>query len=127
MGRQDLDFQGLREAARRLGKPALVTSAPSAAGIGALYAAPTGDWFVETPLLPLAAKGAGDLFTALFLARRLLGSAPAPALEAAAGSVYDVLVQQLALGAADLPLPAAQELLADPMTWPTAKPLPPLS
>jgi pyridoxal/pyridoxine/pyridoxamine kinase len=66
------------------------------------------------------------LFTALFLARRLLGSAPAVALEAAAGSVHDVLVRQLAQAASDLPLPSAQELLADPVTWPTAKPLPPL-
>jgi hypothetical protein len=49
------------------------------------------------------------------------------ALEAAAGSVYDVLVQQLALATPDLPLPAAQELLADPLTWPIAKPLPPLA
>jgi len=126
VGRDSLDFRGLIEAARRLGKPALVTSTPSPGGIGTLYAAPTGDWLVESPLLPLAAKGAGDLFTALFLARRLLGSAPAVALEAAAGSVHDVLVRQLAQAASDLPLPSAQELLADPVTWPTAKPLPPL-
>jgi pyridoxine kinase len=127
VGRDSLDLQGLRQAARRLGKPMLVTSAPADQGIGALYAASAGDWLVETPRLPMEAKGAGDLFTALFLARRLLGSAPAVALEAAAGSVYDVLVQQLALATPDLPLPAAQELLADPLTWPIAKPLPPLA
>jgi hypothetical protein len=43
------------------------------------------------------------------------------------GSVHDVLVQQMALGLDDLPLPAAQELLTDPRTWPTARPLAPLS
>ncbi len=127
MGREDMSLTALREAARRLGKPALISSAPSETGIGVLYASPGGDWFAETPRLPIEGKGTGDLLTALFLARRLLGSAPAVALEAAVGSVHDVLVRQMALGVDDLPLPEAQELLTDPRTWPTAKPLPPLS
>jgi pyridoxine kinase len=127
MGRPDGDLRALREAARRLGKPALISSAPSDQGIAVLYCSPAGDWLAETPRLPTAGKGAGDVLTALFLARRLLGSAPAVALEAAVGGVYDLLVQQMALGMEDLPLPAAQDLLTDPRTWPTAKPLPPLA
>jgi pyridoxine kinase len=125
-GGKDMSLTALRDGARRLGKPALISSVPSNIGLGTLFAAPTGDWLVETPKLPLVAKGSGDLLTALFLARRLLGAAPAVALEAAVGAVHDVLVQQLALGVDDLPLPEAQDLLLDPHTWPTAKPLPPL-
>jgi pyridoxal/pyridoxine/pyridoxamine kinase len=43
------------------------------------------------------------------------------ALEAATGAVYDVIVRSLAAESEDLLLPGAQDLLADPVTWPTAK------
>lgn len=115
------DVQTARDAARRFGKPVLVSSLRTATGIGVLYTAPLGDWFSETPRLPRAPKGTGDLLTALFLARRVLGQAPAVALEAATGAVYDVIVRSLALDSEDLALPAAQDLLTDPVTWPSAK------
>lgn len=115
------DVQTARDAARRFGKPVLVSSLRTATGIGVLYTAPLGDWFSETPRLPRAPKGTGDLLTALFLARRVLGQAPAVALEAATGAVYDVIVRSLALDGEDLALPAAQDLLTDPVTWPSAK------
>src|SRR5690606_34307331 len=91
-----------RDAARRFGKPMLVSSIRSAIGIGNLYAAPGGDWFCETARLPRAPKGTGDLFTALFVARRVRGETPAVALEAATGAVYDVIVRSLAAESEDL-------------------------
>lgn len=117
------DVEAARNTARRLGKPVLASSLPTANGVGVLYAAPGGDWFCETARLPHAPKGAGDLLSALFVARRVLGQPPAPALEASVGAVYDVIVRSLALASDDLALPAAQDVLEDPKTWPQAKSL----
>ena len=61
-----------------------------------LLAAPTGDWLSETPHLPRAPKGVGDLLTALFLARRVNGSSARVRFEAATGAMYDVIVRSLA-------------------------------
>jgi pyridoxine kinase len=112
-----------RDAARRIGKPVLCTSIRTALGVGNLYAAPTGDWFCETARLPRAPKGTGDLLTALFVGRRVRGEAPAVALEAATGAVYDVIVRSLAAESEDLLLPGAQDVLAEPVTWPRARSL----
>lgn len=120
-GRTVEDLQSARDAARRFGKPVLVSSIRTATGMGVLHASPTGDWFSETPRLPRAPKGTGDLLTGLFVARRVQGQAPAVALEAATGAVYDVIVRSLAAESEDLLLPGAQDVLADPVTWPTAK------
>jgi pyridoxine kinase len=112
-----------REAARRIGKPVLCSSIRTALGLGNLLAAPTGDWFCETPRLPRAPKGAGDLLTALYVGRRIRGDALAIALEGATGGVYDVIVRSLAAESDDLLLPAAQDVLGDPVTWPRARSL----
>jgi pyridoxine kinase len=122
-GRAIDGLDAARGAARRIGKPVLVSSVPTEAGLGVLYAAPGGDWFVETARLPAAPKGAGDLLTGLFLARRLLGQAPAVALEAATGAVHDVIVRSLVAGGDDLALPEAHDMLAEPTTWPRARAL----
>ncbi len=119
-GRAIETLEDARAAARRYGKPMLISSIRSATGIGNLYAAPGADWFCETPRLPRAPKGTGDLFTALFTARRMRGEAPAVALEAATGAVYDVIVRSLAAESEDLALPQAQDILDDPVTWPQA-------
>lgn len=110
-----------RNAARRLGKPTLCSSVPTPNGIANLYSAPGGDWLCETPRLPHAPKGAGDLLTALFTARRMRGEAPAVALEAATGALYDIIVRALAAQAEHMPLPEAQDLLEHPATWPRAQ------
>lgn len=112
-----------RAAAKALGKTVLATSIRTATGLGNLYAAPTGDWFCETPRLPRAPKGAGDLFAALFAARRIRGDAPAIALEGATGATFDVIVRSLVAESDDLLLPQAQDVLTDPVTWPRARPL----
>jgi pyridoxine kinase len=116
-------LEAARNAARRIGKPVLCSSIRTALGLGNLYAAPGGDWFCETARLPRAPKGAGDLLSALFLARRVRGESPAIALEAATGAVSDVIVRSLAAESEDLFLPAAQDVLADPVTWPRARQL----
>lgn len=123
MGAPDATLGAMRAACRKFGKPALVSSVQTPGGIGVLYGAPTGDWLVETQRLPQAPKGTGDLLTALFLARKVLGQPTAVALEAAVGGVYDVIVRSLAAQSEDLLLPEAQDLLADPMTWVNARSL----
>lgn len=119
-GKEIASVDNARDAARRFGKPILVSSLRTALGLGNLYAAPGGDWFCETPRLPRAPKGAGDLLSALFVARRVRGEAPAVALEAATGAVYDVIVRSLAAESEDLALPQAQAVLDEPVTWPQA-------
>lgn len=110
-----------REAAKRLSKPVLCSSIRTAIGLGNLLAAPTGDWFCETARLPRAPKGAGDLLTALYVARRVRGDALAIALEGATGAVFDVIVRSMAAESEDLLLPDAQDLLDEPVTWPRAR------
>lgn len=110
-----------REAAKRIGKPVLCSSIRTALGMGNLLAAPTGDWFCETPRLPRAPKGTGDLLSALYVARRVRGDAVAIALEGATGAVYDVIVRSMAAESEDLVLPEAQDVLVDPVTWPRAR------
>lgn len=121
VGRTIDSLESARDAARRIGKPVLCSSIRTATGLGNLHAAPTGDWFCETPRLPRAPKGAGDLLSALFVARRVRGDALAVALEGATGAVYDVIVRSMAAESEDLLLPQAQEVLDDPVTWPRAR------
>lgn len=120
-GKEITSLEAARDAARRFGKPVLCSSIRTATGLGNLFAAPGADWFCETPRLPRAPKGAGDLLSALFVARRVRGEAPAVALEAATGAVYDVIVRSLATESEDLALPGAQSLLEEPVTWPEAR------
>jgi len=108
-------------AAKDLGKTVLVTSAPCD-GAGVLYVAPTGSWMVETQKLPGAPKGAGDLFTSLFVARRALGQSVVMALEGAAGATHDVIARSLLDASPHLATIAAQDKLDHPDTWPQARP-----
>lgn len=112
----------VHSAARAFGKPVIVTSAPTGKGVAVFYVAPTGSWIVEAPRLPDAPKGAGDLFTALYVGRRALGQSVVVALEAAAGAVHDVIQRSLLEGDGHLAVIAAQEKLEHPDTWPTAAP-----
>jgi pyridoxine kinase len=113
------DVASAVRAARDLCPTALVTSPPSTRGIGALYCDQDESWIVETPLAPAAAKGAGDLFTALFVAHRLGGLAPPAALEAAASATYDVILRTK--GEEDLAVIESQDELVHPNTRPKAR------
>lgn len=108
--------------ARSFGKPIIVTSAPRENGVAVLYASPSANWLVETGRIPDAPKGAGDLFTALFVARRTLGQSVVMSLEAAAGATHDVIRHSALEGGGHLAVVAAQEKLEHPDTWPTAVP-----
>lgn len=120
-GRPLPTLMDVRDAAAALRKTVLVTSAP-APGAAALHVSPGSAWLVETPKLPDAPKGAGDLFTAIYVARRALGQSVVMALEAAAGATHDVIARSLLDGSPHLAIVAAQDKLEHPDTWPTARP-----
>ncbi len=90
----------------------LVSAAQGADRIGTLAASDAGDWLVTTPRLPLAARGAGDLLAALFLARWLDRGDVADALARAVASTFAVVERTAAEPAArELLLVAAQDAL----------------
>ena len=80
----------------------LRTDATGADEIEMLAAEGGGFWRLRTPMLPLSVNGAGDAIAALFLFHRLKSGAAAPALEAAASSIFGLLSQTLAAGAREL-------------------------
>ena len=100
-------------AARRLGKPALVSSAPCGKEIGVIYAQPGEAWMAAHPRLPSAPKGTGDLLSALFGAAILDGLSGSYALGRAVGGVAETVAAAHAASAAELPIVAmAQRLKA---------------
>jgi pyridoxine kinase len=93
----------------------LVTSLDAAPQrIAMLAAGPDGVWAVETPRLPIALNGCGDVTAALFLARLLHGESLPAALAATAAAIYAVIETTMRLGRYELALVAAQEELAAP-------------
>jgi pyridoxine kinase len=72
-----------------------------------------GAWRVTTPRLGHAAHGAGDVFAALLLGRRLVGDALPDCLAHAAAAVHAVIARSEP-GSADLALIAAQDALVTP-------------
>lgn len=77
-------------------------------------------WRVTQPLIAVPAHGAGDCFTAAFLARWLEKHDPARALGLAAGTVAAILAATAASGADELRLIAAQDAIPAPQRLPTA-------
>jgi pyridoxine kinase len=63
---------------------------------------------VRTPLLPIAANGAGDMLAALFLFHFLQGAGVGRAMALACGSVHGVLRRTLEAGARELLVVAAR-------------------
>jgi len=114
-GRETNSVAAACAAARGLKADCLVTSVPTPGGLATLLCTSGETVRVETLELPRPPKGTGDLLTALFLARRLLGLQPAEALSLAVGAVFDLIS---AAETDDLPLIAAQERLVDPKTRP---------
>lgn len=73
-----------------------------------------GAWAIETPLLPIAPNGCGDVTAALYLAHlRATGSAQT-ALARTTSSVFAILEKTLAAGTREIQLVAAQDAIADP-------------
>ena len=79
-----------------------------------LIASAEGAWLVGTPLLPMSINGAGDVASALFLARLLRGERPKEALSKTASSVYAVLEETHRVRAREIRLIAAQDAITDP-------------
>jgi pyridoxine kinase len=73
-----------------------------------------GAWAVETPHLPIALNGCGDVTAALFLARLLRGEALPEALANTAAAIFAVIEATARLGRSELALVAAQDELAAP-------------
>lgn len=69
---------------------------------------------LRTPLLPIAANGAGDVIAGLFLFHRLAGAQPAEAMALAASSVFGLLRRTQAAGSRELLIVAAQEEFVAP-------------
>ncbi len=92
----------------------LRTEATPADAIDMLAAEDGGFHLLRTPLLPVAANGAGDAMAALFLFHRLRSGHAAPALSAAASALHGVLRRTAAAAAPELLLVAAQEELVAP-------------
>ena len=73
-----------------------------------------GAWRVTTPYLNTPAKGAGDLFAALFLGRYLMARSVPEALALAVASVFAVMRATADAGAPEMCLVAAQDAIVDP-------------
>jgi pyridoxine kinase len=73
-----------------------------------------GRFRVRTPLLPIAANGAGDLMAALFFAHYLRTASAAQALARATASVFGVLSRTAAAGSGEILLVEAQDELVAP-------------
>ncbi len=73
-----------------------------------------GAWAVETPLLPIAPNGCGDVTAALYLAHLRESGAAETALARTTSSVFAILEATLAAGTREIQLVAAQDAIADP-------------
>lgn len=88
----------------------------------------TGDraWCVETPLLPVEQKGAGDAFMALFVANALRDRVGyAGALEAAVSAIWSIMNATTGTGDRELSLIAEQKNFHQPSHFFKAMPLNP--
>jgi pyridoxine kinase len=121
-GRRLPGLAAVTEAARGLmaaGPRLVLVSSIDMAGIGPgciatlAVARDGGGWLVHTPRLPVAAKGAGDILAAVFLARLLDQAPPADALAHAVAATYAVIAAT-PQDSRELSLIAAQASLADP-------------
>ncbi len=79
-----------------------------------LCAGPDGPHRLRTPLLPIAANGAGDAIAALFLFHVLRSGAPAGAMASAASAIHGLLSRTLQAGSRELLIVAAQEEFVQP-------------
>jgi pyridoxine kinase len=102
-------------AARRTGRPALVTSVPAGAQeIGLLLVEPEDAILFAHPRLELVPNGAGDLVTASFGAGLIQGLAPCVAAERAARAASEAVRAAQDLHAPELPIVALGQRLVRP-------------
>lgn len=107
-----------RDAVRRLGKPALVTSAPARPDeIGLLYVDKEEAVLFAHPRVENTPKGTGDLVTASFGAGLVEGMDPRDAAERTARAAAEIVLASRLWKSAELPIIA----MADRLVNPTAK------
>ena len=83
------------------------TQQTPAGSLDLLCSGPDGAYRLRTPLLDIAANGAGDAMAALFLFHVLQGSGAAAAMSAAASAIHGLLRRTLAAGSRELLIVAA--------------------
>lgn len=104
-----------RDAARALGRPALITSAPAGPGeIGLIYVDADEAVLFAHPRYDSAPNGTGDLVTASFGAGLVQGLAPRAAAERAARAARMTVEAARAWRAPELPIVAIADRLANP-------------
>lgn len=114
-GRPVTDAVSAAEAARELGRPALVTSVPAGEGeIGVLFVDAVDAVLFAHPKLAKAPNGTGDLVAASFGAGLVEGLKPLAAAERAARAVAEAVQAAKAWRTLDLPLVAIADRLVDP-------------
>ena len=114
-GRAATDTASAIDAARALGKPALVTSVPGGEReIGALWVDDTSAVAVFHPRLHGVPRGTGDLIAALFAAQLTAGHAPAEAAELAVRGTAEAVEASVHWRAPELPLVALGDRLVRP-------------
>lgn len=114
-GQSVADAAGAVDAARRVGRAALVTSIPAGEGrIGLVLAEPAGAVLISHPKAASAPNGVGDLVTASFGSGLTLGLEPQAAAERAARAVAQAVRAAGKWNAPELPLVALGERLARP-------------
>lgn len=101
------------EAARRLERPALISSVPCGGEIGVVYADPRGAWLAAHRRLAQAPNGAGDLLTALFAALLLEDIPPEERLRRTVGGVALAVEAADEWQAPELPIVALGARLKD--------------
>jgi len=109
------NLAGAVAAARQLGKPAVVTSAPAGDGeTGVLFVDAENATLFAHPRLPKAPNGTGDLVTASFGAGLVEGLAPVAAAERAARAAAEAVTAAQDWRAPELPIVALGPRLVRP-------------
>lgn len=104
-----------RDAARDLGRPALVTSVPAGSGeIGLLYVDKEEAVLFAHPKVETAPNGTGDLVTASFGAGLIEGRDPRDAAERAARAAAEVVAAATVWNSAELPIVAIADRIVNP-------------
>lgn len=114
-GYEILDLAGACAAARSLGVPALVTSAPAREGeIGVLYVSGREAVLFAHPKTGRAPQGTGDLVTASFGAALVIGKSPLEAAEHAARVADEAVKAAQQWHSPELPIVALAARVANP-------------
>ena len=100
-------------AARKLDRPALISSVPCGAEIGVVYADPRGAWLATHRRLEQAPSGTGDLLTALFAAHLQDDISPEERLARTVGGVALAVEAANEWQAPELPIVALGARLKD--------------